>query len=89
MKVFHKKAFKDFRKFGWRSILIILILILSIGGSLGFIYVLLAADPWIDSYFDNVNHADYVYQLEESTWINQSVLDGLSDQDEVEDYTGR
>ena len=89
MKVFHKKAFKDFRKFGWRSILIILILVLSIGGSLGFIYVLLAADPWIESYFDNVNHADYVYQLEETTWINQSVLDGLSGQDEVEDYTGR
>jgi ABC-type lipoprotein release transport system permease subunit len=89
MKVFHKKAFKDFRKFGWRSILIILILILSIGGSLGFIYVSLAADPWIESYFDNVNHADYIYQLEESTWINQSVLDGLSNQEEVEDYTGR
>ncbi len=89
MKVFHKKAFKDFRKFGWRSILIILILVLSIGGSLGFIYVILAADPWIESYFDNVNHADYVYQLEESTWINQSVLDGFSDQDEVKDYTGR
>ncbi|MHA2036833.1 MAG: hypothetical protein ACW98X_10390, partial [Promethearchaeota archaeon] len=89
MKVFHKKAFKDFRKFGWRSILIILILILSIGGSLGFIYVSFAADPWIESYFDNVNHADYVYQLEESTWMNQSVLDDLNQTNEVEDFTGR
>ena len=89
MKVFHKKAFKDLKKFGWRSYLIIFILVLSIGGSLGFIYVLLAADPWMDSYFDNVNHADYIYQLEDSAWINQIELDGLNDLDEVEHYTGR
>ncbi len=92
MKVFHRKAFKDFRKFGWRSILIIFILVLSIGGSLGFIYVLFAADPWMESYFDSVNHADYVYQLEDSTWINQLELDGLDTLDtldEVQDYTGR
>ncbi|KKK40596.1 hypothetical protein LCGC14_0500730 [marine sediment metagenome] len=89
MKVFHRKAFKDFKKFGWRSVLIILILALSVGGSLGFIYVLLAGDPWIEAYYDNVNHADYVYQLENSAWINQSELDGLNDLEEVKDYTGR
>ena len=89
MRIFHKKALKDFKKFGWRSYLIIFILVLSIGGSLGFIYVLLAADPWMESYFDNVNHADYVYQLEDNAWINQTELDGLNDLDEVEYYTGR
>ena len=89
MKIFNKKAFRDYKNFGWRSILIIFILVLSIGGSLAFIYVLLAADPWMESYFDDANHADYVYQLEEDTWINQTQLDGLEDLDEIKDYTGR
>ncbi len=89
MKVFNLKAYRDLKDFGWRSILIIFILVLSIGGSLGFIYVLFASDPWLDSYFDNVNHPDYVYQLESSTWINQNQLDGLDDLKEVDEYTGR
>ncbi|MHA1148149.1 MAG: ABC transporter permease [Promethearchaeota archaeon] len=89
MKVFNLKAFRDFKQFGWRSILIIFILILSIGGSLGFIYVLLASDPWLETYFDDVNHPDYVYQLEDSTWINQNQLDGLDDLSVINDYTGR
>ncbi|MFX0030530.1 MAG: FtsX-like permease family protein, partial [Candidatus Hermodarchaeota archaeon] len=89
MKVFHRKALKDFKKFGWRSYLIIFILVLTIGGSLGFIYVLLAADPWMNTYFDKFNHADYIYQLEDNTWMNQTELDGLSNLEEVESYTGR
>lgn len=89
MKTFNLKAYRDIKDFGWRSVLIIFILVLSIGGSLGFIYVLFASDPWLDSYFDEVNHPDYVYQLEDSTWINQVQLDGLDQLDEIEDYTGR
>ena len=56
---------------------------------MGFSYVLLASDPWLDSYFDEIDHPDYVYQLEDSTWINQDQLDGLEDLDEIKDCTGR
>ena len=89
MKVFNLKAYRDLKDFGWRSILIIFILFLSIGGSLGFIYVLLATDPWLDSYFNEVNRPDYVYQLDDSTWINQGQLDDMHNLNAIKDYTGR
>ncbi|MFX1258107.1 MAG: hypothetical protein ACFFAN_09620, partial [Promethearchaeota archaeon] len=71
MNIILKKAIKDFKKLGWRSYLIIAVIILSLGGGLGLYYGIVAAIPMMNNYFDNVNHADYTYQLAEDTWITQ------------------
>ena len=89
MKVFKKKAFKDFKEFGWRSILIICVIVLTLGGSLAFIYTLISSPIWMERYFDNVNHADYIYQLDDDTWINQTQLNNLEYIDEIDEFTGR
>lgn len=89
MNIILKKAVKDFRNLGWRSYLIIITIILSLGGGLGLHYGIQAAAPMLDLYFDDVNHADYTYQLSDNTWITQAQLDGLEYLDEVDDYTGR
>ena len=89
MGIILKKAIKDFRNLGWRSYLVIGTIIFSLGGGLGLYYGVRAALPMMDMYFDNVNHADYTYQLSDETWITQAQLDGLDTLDEVEDFTGR
>ncbi|MFX0186426.1 MAG: ABC transporter permease [Candidatus Hodarchaeota archaeon] len=89
MNILLKKAVKDFRNLGWRSYLIIMTIILSLGGGLGLYYATQAAIPMMDLYFDDVDHADYTYQLSDDTWITQAQLDGLEYLDEVDDYTGR
>jgi putative ABC transport system permease protein len=89
MNLIYKKAIKDFKKLGWRAYLIIIVIIVSLGGSLGLYYAIQAALPMMDLYYDEVNHAEYTYQLNENTWINQSQLDGLEKLDEVDDFTGR
>ena len=89
MNIIFKKAIKDFRNLGWRSYLIILTIILSLGGGLGLYYGTQAALPMMDMYFDDVDHADYIYQLSDDAWITQAQLDGLEYLDEVDDYTGR
>ncbi|MFX1340858.1 MAG: ABC transporter permease [Promethearchaeota archaeon] len=89
MDIILKKAIKDFRKLGWRSYLIIGTIILSLGGGLGLYYGVQAALPMMNQYFDDVNHADYTYQLSDETWITQAQLDGLDSLKEVDEYTGR
>jgi len=89
MDIILKKAIKDFRNLGWRSYLIIGTIILSLGGGLGLYYGIRAALPAMDMYFDDVNHADYTYQLSDDTWITQAQLDGLDNLDEVDEFTGR
>ena len=89
MNIILKKAIKDFRNLGWRSYLIIMTIILSLGGGLGLYYGIQAALPMMDQYFDDVDHADYTYQLSDDTWITQSQLDGLRSLDEIDEYTGR
>ncbi len=89
MGIILKKAIKDFRNLGWRSYLVIGTIIFSLGGGLGLYYGVRAALPMMDMYFDNVNHADYIYQLSDETWITQTQLDGLDTLDEVDDFTGR
>lgn len=89
MGIILKKAIKDFRNLGWRSYLVIGTIIFSLGGGLGLYYGVRAALPMMDMYFDNVNHADYTYQLSDETWITQAQLDGLDTLDEVDDFTGR
>ncbi|TFG27903.1 MAG: ABC transporter permease, partial [Promethearchaeota archaeon] len=89
MDILLRKAVKDFRKLGWRSYLIIFTIILSLGGSLGLYYGIQAALPMMNQYFDEVNHADYTYQLSDETWISQTQLDALDDIDKVDDYSGR
>ncbi|MHA1436956.1 MAG: ABC transporter permease [Promethearchaeota archaeon] len=89
MNIILKKATKDFKKLGWRSYLIIAVIVLCLGGGIALNYFLFAAVPMVDDYFDDVNHADYIYQLSDNTWINQTQLDGLEDLDEIDDYTGR
>ncbi|MFX0060108.1 MAG: ABC transporter permease, partial [Candidatus Heimdallarchaeota archaeon] len=89
MNIIFKKAIKDFRNLGWRRHLIILTIILSLGGGLGLFYATQAALPMMDMYFDDVEHADYIYQLSDDAWITQAQLDGLEYLDEVDDYTGR
>ena len=89
MGIVLKKAIKDFRNLGWRSYLVIGTIILSLGGGLGLFYGVQAALPMMDMYYDDVNHADYIYQLSDNTWITQSQLDGLKNIDEVDEYTGR
>ncbi len=89
MGIILKKAIKDFRNLGWRSYLVIGTIIFSLGGGLGLYYGVRAALPMMDIYFDNVNHADYTYQLSDETWITQAQLDGLDTLDEVDDFTGR
>jgi len=89
MGIILKKAIKDFRNLGWRSYLVIGTIILSLGGGLGLYYGIRAALPMMDVYYDNVNHADYTYQLSDETWITQAQLDGLDNLDEVDEFTGR
>ncbi|MBD3339257.1 MAG: FtsX-like permease family protein [Candidatus Lokiarchaeota archaeon] len=89
MNILYKKAIKDFKKLGWRGYLIVIVVILSLGGGLGLYYSIEAALPMMNLYFDEVNHADYTYQLSETTWINQSQLDGFDNIDEVDKFTGR
>lgn len=89
MGIILKKAIKDFRNLGWRSYLVIGTIILSLGGGLGLYYGIRAALPMMDMYYDNVNHADYTYQLSDETWITQAQLDGLDNLDEVDEFTGR
>ena len=89
MDIILKKAIKDFRNLGWRSYLIIATIILSLGGGLGLYYGIRATLPMMDQYFDDVNHADYTYQLSDNTWVTQAQLDGLKNLDEVDEYTGR
>jgi len=89
MKVFKKKAFTDFKEFGWRSLLVICVIVLTLGGSLAFFYAIITSPIWMDKYFDEYNHADYIYQLDDDTWINQSQLDNLEYIDEIDAYTGR
>ncbi len=89
MGIILKKAIKDFRNLGWRSYLVIGTIILSLGGGLGLYYSIRAALPMMDMYYDNVNHADYTYQLSDETWITQAQLDGLDTLDEVDEFTGR
>ncbi|MFX0072750.1 MAG: ABC transporter permease, partial [Candidatus Hermodarchaeota archaeon] len=89
MNIILKKAIKDFRNLGWRSYLIVIVIIVSLGGGLGLYYSIQAALPEMENYFDEVNHAEYTYQLKEDTWINQTQLDGLENLDKVDDYTGR
>ena len=89
MGIILKKAIKDFRNLGWRSYLVIGTIIFSLGGGLGLYYGVRAALPMMDMYFDNVNHADYTYQLSDETLITQAQLDGLDTLDEVDEFTGR
>ena len=89
MDIILKKSIKDFRNLGWRSYLIIGTIILSLGGGLGLYYGIQASLPMMNQYFDEVNHADYTYQLSDETWITQAQLDGLDTLDEVDEYTGR
>ncbi|MFX1558594.1 MAG: ABC transporter permease [Promethearchaeota archaeon] len=89
MNIILKKAIKDFRNLGWRSYLIIATIILSLGGGLGLYYGIRAALPTMNQYFNDVNHADYIYQLSDDTWVTQTQLDGLKNLDEVDEYTGR
>jgi putative ABC transport system permease protein len=89
MRVFKKKAFTDFKEFGWRSVLIIGVIVLTLGGSLAFFYTIITSPIWMDNYFDEYNHADYIYQFNDNTWINQSQLDNLEYLDEIDAYTGR
>ncbi len=89
MDIILKKAIKDFKNLGWRSYLIILTIIFTLGGGLGLYYGVHVAMPMLNKYFDDVNHADYTYHLAEGSWINQSQLDGLQDLEEVDEYTGR
>ncbi len=89
MDIILKKSIKDFKNLGWRSYLIILTIIFTLGGGLGLYYGFHVAMPMLNRYFDEANHADYTYQLAEGSWINQSQLDGLQDLEEVDEYTGR
>ncbi|TFF98948.1 MAG: ABC transporter permease, partial [Promethearchaeota archaeon] len=89
MNIIFKKAIKDFRNLGWRSHLIIMTIILTLGGGLGLYYGIQGALPMMDNYFDDVDHADYIYQLSDDAWITQAQLDGLEYLDEVDEYTGR
>ncbi len=89
MGIILKKAINDFKNLGWRSYLIVITIILSLGGGIGIYYGIQATIPMMDLYYDEVNHADYTYQLSEETWITQSQLDELDDIKEVKDYTGR
>ena len=89
MDIILKKSIKDFRNLGWRSYLIIGTIVLSLGGGLGLYYGIQAALPMMNQYFDEVNHADYTYQLSDETWITQAQLDGLRNIDSVDEYTGR
>ncbi|MHA1147484.1 MAG: ABC transporter permease [Promethearchaeota archaeon] len=89
MGIIIKKAIKDFKNLGWRSYLIVFTIILSLGGGLGLYYGIRVAVPMMDLYYDEVNHADYTYQLSEDTWITQNQLDGLDDINQVDEYTGR
>ena len=89
MDIILKKSIKDFKNLGWRSYLIIGTIILSLGGGLGLYYGIQASLPMMNQYFDEVNHADYTYQLSDETWITQAQLDGLRNIDSVDEYTGR
>jgi len=89
MDVILRKAIKDFKKLGWRSYLIILTIVFAVGGGLGMLYYSFAAIPMVNNYFDEVNHADYVYELSDGSWMNQTELDNLEDINEIDEYTGR
>ncbi len=89
MSIILKKARKDFKKLGWRSVLMIMVIALSLGGALALLYAVDAANPMIDNYYDDADHADYTYQLGETSWISQSELDELKNLEEIKSYTGR
>lgn len=89
MSIIFKKSRRDFKKLGWRSILMIVVISLSLGGTLALLYAIDASKPMIENYYEEANHADYTYQLGDTTWINQNELDGLQNLDTIKNYTGR
>ena len=89
MNIILKKARKDFKNLGWRRYLILGTVISCLAGGLSLYYAIVAALPTLNQYFDTVNHADYTYQLSDTTWINQTQLDNIDEIKKVDDYTGR
>ncbi len=89
MNFLFKKAIRDFRKLGWRKYLILSVIALCIGGSLAINYTISSSMPMMNSYFNSANHADYIYQLDDNSWINSTQLNNLNKVQEIKDFTGR